>query len=159
MYPANVPTAVVDRLYETAERLARAWSNVELQDDFGMRMILAALRCLQKKGAPLEPDVSTRTLRWIWKRNATRDHWRRVNAENEGRRVPMIFLDSLSVEALIEASVELYDSVSEDLWAGRKGREVAEFLQIRGYSRACAWAFVWGHIDCDWPNIVALLQK
>jgi hypothetical protein len=159
MYPANIPTAVVDRLYETAEHLGRAWSNVQLSDDFGMRMILAALRRMERKGIPVEPDHAARTLHWIWKRNAIRDHWRRVNAENEGRRIPMISLDSLPAETLIEASVELYDGVSDDLWAGRKGREVAEFLQSCGYSRECAWAFVWRATDLEWDDVAFLLHE
>ncbi len=149
---ALIPSAIVDRVYHAAERLAIVWANADLDADFAQRMAFDALCLLVEYGTPTNGQQAMYWLHRTWRRSAPRD------AKRHAQRPRELPLDPEMTETSLRLSAGLHDCVGEDLWGGDSGRHVAQVLQDYGFPRHRALAFVWRALGYDWSDVAELLS-
>lgn len=143
-----VSAAIVGSLYALADDLERAWPGAELADDFGSRMVEAAVRCLSRAGIRRpdgrrrRPDeqalFAKRLLAKIWRINARRDAARHSAAKIAGKRIVEISLDDAR-EIALPGGAGWLDS---DIPGGYTACSAARVLVAHGWPRVRACALV-----------------
>jgi hypothetical protein len=165
MKPLNPPACAYDRLYATAAILNRQWRNAELEPDFEGRMIDAVLRHLERHPLPNgSPDVqwsryACQLLRRFWRRNASRDYARLMEARAEGRLPEFTSLNFLSGLSAYEPQVGLYSHCGREEDAGEWGHAVAQQLIAWGTPREWAWAVVWHASGRTLDEVAYLMEE
>jgi len=160
---------VADRLRLEAERLEHVWASPDLDPGFVSDQVLAVLRFLEKVGRQgrsrdEQAEFAAALLRGFCRRNGRRDTARAIEGRRTGSRLAFVSLDALQDAGWDAPGTHPQaDWLRQDFEAEEAHalpRDLARFLEGRGWARERAWMFIWAEYDgLEWKEVARLLNE
>lgn len=169
MLTQTLTDIVAARLCREAEWLEHVWGDPDLDPGFVTDQALAVLRFLDRVGrdrrsAAEQAEFAAALLREFCRRNGRRDTARARQGREQGSRPSFVSLD-----ALREAGWDAPSSHPQADWLSAEAeaedartlpRDLARFLESRGWARERAWMFVWAEYHgLEWKEVARLIEE